>query len=70
MIWELVKEKDEDILKNVRHIETERGDEPKTLTVKFHFNENEYFENKELNLKIIYKVGDEGEVDKIEGTEI
>jgi nucleosome assembly protein 1-like 1 len=45
MIFELVKEKDEEILKNVRHIDTERTTGPKTLTVRFYFNENEFFSN-------------------------
>lgn len=68
MIWELVKEKDEEILKFVRHIESEKTDEPKTLTVKFLFNQNEFFTNSDLTLKVHYK--DEQEVEKIEGTDI
>lgn len=68
MIWETVKEKDEEILKNLRHIETERGESPKSLTVRFFFNENEFFDNKDISLKIIYK--GEDEVSKIEGTDI
>lgn len=47
MIYELVKEKDEEILKSLRHIETERSTGPKTLTVRFFFNENEFFSNGE-----------------------
>jgi hypothetical protein len=35
MIFELVKEKDEEILKHIKHIDFERHDSPKTLTVKF-----------------------------------
>lgn len=46
MIWELVKEKDEEILKFVKHIEAERSDSPnKMLTVTFFFNANEFFTN-------------------------
>lgn len=69
MIWELAKEKDEEILKHVRHIESEKTDSPKTLTVTFHFNANEFFTNTELKMKVFYK-GDNDEVEKIEGTEI
>lgn len=69
MVWEVVKEKDEEILKHLRHIESEKTLEPKTLTVRFYFNDNEYFENKEISMKIIYK-GDEDEVQRIEGTQI
>lgn len=69
MIFELVKEKDEEILKFVKHVDTERTDEPKTLKVNFYFNENEFFTNKDLSLKIYYR-GDQDEVEKIEGTQI
>ena len=69
MIYELVKEKDEEILKHIRHVESERSDNPKSLLVRFHFNQNEFFTNSELKLKVFYK-GDEDEVEKIEGTEI
>ena len=69
MIWELVKEKDEEILKHVRHIQSERGESPKTLAVKFFFNDNEFFDNKDITIKVIYK-GDTDEVAKIEGTQI
>lgn len=67
MVYELVKEKDEDILKHLKHVESERGDNPKSLTVRFHFEENEFFDNKEISMKVVYK-GDEDTVDKIEGT--
>lgn len=69
MIFELVKEKDEEILKFIKHIETEKNDSPKTLLVRFLFNENEFFTNTELSLKIFYR-GDNDEVEKIEGTQI
>ena len=69
MIWELVKEKDEEILKHVKHIETEKTEKPKTLVVKFAFNANEFFDNTDLTLKIHYK-GDGDQVEKIEGTQI
>ena len=69
MIFELVKEKDEEILKNLTNIETERGNKPKSLTARFHFKSNEYFTNDLLTLKIVYK-NDSDEVEKIEGTEI
>ena len=79
MIWELAKEKDEAILKFVRHVETERqdrdesvADSRKTLTVKLHFAENEFFSEKVLSLKVIYKPdsNDEDEVESLEGTNI
>lgn len=69
MIYELVKEKDEEILKHVNHIETEKTDSPKSLLVRFLFNDNEFFTNKELTMKIHYK-GDNDDVEKIEGTQI
>jgi nucleosome assembly protein 1-like 1 len=55
MIYELVKEKDEEILKSVKHIESEKTDKPKTLTVTMHFNSNEFFDNESLSLKCLYK---------------
>jgi hypothetical protein len=61
MIFELVKEKDEEILKYITHIESERTDKPKSLTVKMHFGQNEFFENSVLSLTIVYK-GDSDEV--------
>lgn len=69
MIYELVKEKDDEVLQFLRHVETERQEKPKTLTVKFHFNQNEFFTNETLQLTIFYR-GDEDEVEKIEGTQI
>ena len=77
MIWELAKEKDEPILAYLRHVETERtsqdpavADSRKTLTVKFHFAENEYFTEKVLSLKVVYRPETEDDVEKIEGTGI
>lgn len=56
MIWELVKEKDEEILVHLKHVETSRSEEPeKHLTVKFHFEDNQFFDNKELLLTVTYK---------------
>jgi len=77
MIYELVKEKDEPILQHLRHIETEKheavqGDAAsrKHLIVKFHFNDNEYFTEKTLELKVVYKPDTDDEVERIEGTPI
>lgn len=78
MIFELVKEKDEPILeKHLLKIESEKQEPDttdsksrKTLTVKFHFSENEYFPEKVLALKVIYKPNTEDEVERIEGTPI
>lgn len=78
MIFELVKEKDEPILEHhLRNVETERVEpdtsDPKSrksLTVKFHFSENEYFPEKVLALKVVYKPNTEDEVERIEGTPI
>lgn len=67
MIFELVKEKDEEIIKHIHHVETERLDNPKALLVKFHFNDNEFFDNKEISMKVVYK-GEDDTVVKIEGT--
>ena len=72
MVADLVKEKDEEILKGLRHVETEKTVKPqKTLTVKFHFvTPNTFFTNSEpLQMKVFYR-GDEDDVEKIEGTEI
>lgn len=55
MLFELVKEKDEEVLLHLRHIESERTEKPKTLTVKLHFNTNDFFENSHLWLKLTYK---------------
>ncbi len=69
MVWELVKEKDEEILKHLKTIDSEKTSEPRSLTVNFHFEQNEFFTNPTLSLKVFYK-GDENEVEKIEGTVI
>lgn len=69
MIWELVHEKDEEILKHLRHVEAVRSEEPKSLTVRFLFNKNEFFTNEALTLQLFYK-GDQDDIDKIEGTTI
>jgi hypothetical protein len=55
MIFELVKEKDEEVLKHLNNVESERQDSPKALTVRFHFNKNEFFTNDVLSLKVYYK---------------
>ena len=78
MIFELVKEKDEPILEgHLRNIDTEKvetvpGDSKsrKSLSVRFHFSDNEYFPEKVLTVKVIYKPDTEDEVERIEGTPI
>ena len=78
MIFELVKEKDEPILeKYLRNVDTHKveavpGDAKsrKTLAVNFHFAENEYFPEKVLTVKVVYKPETEDEVERIEGTPI
>ena len=78
MIFELVKEKDEPILEHhLRSIESMREEADttnpssrKSLTVKFHFSENEYFPEKVLSLRVVYKPNTEDEVERIEGTPI
>ena len=69
MISELVKEKDEEILKHVNNVEAERLENPKALLVRFFFSTNEFFTNDSLSLKIFYR-GDQDDVEKIEGTVI
>jgi len=70
MIFDLVKEKDEDILKHLAHIDSGKADKPeKSLKVNFHFHPNEYFDNEVVSLKLIYKADSE-EVQKTEGTVI
>jgi len=70
MIWDLVKEKDEAILAHLQHVESARGDNPKHLQVKFTFNDNEFFENKDIALTIFYKEDSDESVSKIEGSVI
>jgi hypothetical protein len=78
MIFELVKEKDQPILEgHLRNIDTEKveavpGDAKsrKSLSVRFHFSDNEYFPEKVLTVKVIYKPDTEDEVERIEGTPI
>jgi hypothetical protein len=70
MIFELVKEKDEEILKSLYHIEGAKSFEPsKHLTVKFFFKPNDFFENSCLELSIFYK-GENDDPEKIEATTI
>jgi hypothetical protein len=77
MIYEIVKEKDEPILAYLRHVDTERtSHDPtiegsrKSLRVHFHFAGNEFFSEKVLTLKIVYRPETEDDVEKIEGTTI
>ena len=77
MIFELVKEKDEPILKFLRHIESERVDSEegkpdsrKHLIVKFYFNKNEYFTEEVLTIKVVYRPDSDDEVERIVGTAI
>jgi nucleosome assembly protein 1-like 1 len=46
------------------------ADSRKTLTVNFHFNDNEFFTEKVLSLKIVYRPDTEDEVEKIVGSAI
>ena len=70
MVYDLVKEKDEDVLKHITHIDSEKEDKPvKSLKVNFHFGPNDYFDNQVISLKLIYKADSE-EVQKTEGTVI
>jgi len=56
MVYELVKEKDEEVLKHLVHIESEKSEKPtKTLQVRLHFSKNDFFTNDVLSLKIVYK---------------
>jgi hypothetical protein len=77
MIFELVKEKDEPILKFIRHVESERveaeegkPDSRKHLIVKFYFNKNEYFTEEVLSIKVVYRPDSDDEVERIVGTPI
>jgi hypothetical protein len=77
MIFELVKEKDEPILKFIKHVESERveaeegkPDSRKHLIVKFYFNKNEYFTEEVLSVKVVYRPDSDDEVERIVGTPI
>lgn len=77
MIFELVKEKDEPILKFIKHVESERveaeegkPDSRKHLIVKFYFNKNEYFSEEVLSIKVVYRPDSDDEVERIVGTPI
>lgn len=69
MIKEEVHDKDEEILKKLTDIEIRREENSEDYTIVFHFDENEYFTNKELTKKVICNKKD-GEPEKFEGCEI
>lgn len=66
-----IKEKDEEILKHVKNIETERAfEEEDILTARFYFEKNEFFSNEVLTTKLHYEKGEDRDIKKIEGCEI
>lgn len=71
MFQELIKEKDHDVLKHLTFIDTEQSFEPhKTLKLKLHFSENEFFEDKIIETTIEYDKNEDSQVSKIIGHEI
>lgn len=69
MIMHCIREADEKLLPSIKSIEAVRFEKPKALELKIQFKENEYFENDELSLKLIYK-SDTEEIESTEGSSI
>lgn len=60
MFQEVLKEKDEEVLEFLKHVETTCVYEPvKTLTVKLHFRENPFFEDAVISTSIEYDKDDD-----------
>jgi len=69
MFQDNIEEKDEEILKHLTNVESERSSDPETLVIRFFFSENEFFTNSELTMKLFYDK-DRDETEKIESTAI
>jgi nucleosome assembly protein 1-like 1 len=55
MMMQTIREKDADTLQYITNVEASETQEPRTVTVKISFKENEYFTNQHLELMVRFK---------------
>uniref|UniRef100_A0AC34G3K2 Nucleosome assembly protein n=1 Tax=Panagrolaimus sp. ES5 TaxID=591445 RepID=A0AC34G3K2_9BILA len=73
----MIEDEDAEILKHLKNIESEVTVDPMGFILRYHFEQNEYFENSVLEQKVIYKLVpsdiqtfDAPAVEKLESTPI
>jgi len=55
MMMQTIREKDADTLQYLTNVECSETQEPRTVTVKLTYKDNEYFTNKTLELMVRFK---------------
>lgn len=63
-----IREKDADTLQYITNVETTETQEPRTVTIKIYYKENEYFTNPHLELMVRFKDDQQDEVVETQGT--
>merc|ERR1712070_1333335 len=63
LVWDQVKEKDEEILKSLKHVESEAGENEETknmlLTLRLEFGEQDFFTPSVLTVSLEYESEDQ-----------
>ena len=62
MMMQTIREKDADTLQYITNVEASETQEPRTITIKISFKENEYFTNPHLELMVRFKDDQQDEV--------
>ena len=70
MMMQNIREKDKDTLQYITNLEASETQEPRTITIKLFFKENEYFTNSHLELMVRFKDDQQDEVVETQGTVI
>lgn len=70
MLMQNWREKDREILPFLSKVLVNRVEEPKMITFKLTFNENEFFTNESLTAVVRFKEGEDDEVENVDGCAI
>lgn len=70
MLMQNWREKDREILPFLSKVLVNRSEEPKSITFKLTFNENEFFTNESLTAVVRFKEGEDDEVENVDGCAI
>ncbi len=62
MMMQTIREKDADTLQYITNVEASETQEPRTVTIKIYYKENEYFTNQHLELMVRFKDDQQDEV--------
>lgn len=68
MMMQTIREKDADTLQYITNVEASETQEPRTITIKIFYKENEYFTNPHLELMVRFKDDQQDEVVESQGT--